>query len=101
MVAPLGTGPAWFLVIVVLGQVVVVVGALYLVWQLWATVIAFLQGANTKKAELLGEILGKASVEGRQGKDSLKAVGMGLGLTVLLMLAAVAAAWVIGQHTAK
>jgi hypothetical protein len=64
-------------------------------------VIDFLRGANTKLAALLVEIIGKASVEGREGKDNVKAVGLGLGLTVLLVLAAVGAAWVIGQHVAQ
>jgi hypothetical protein len=97
---PLAYGPPWFLTIIVLLQVLVFCASLYMVWKVWAVVITFLRDAESEKAKLLVSLIGKLDAQGKKRGSSIKAAGVGFGATILILLIAVAAIYVIGQHTA-
>jgi hypothetical protein len=94
-------GPPGFLIVIATLQVLVFCAALYFVWKIWMIVLAFLRDADPEKAKLLAIILGEASTQGKKGPASIKAVGIGLGVTILILLVAVGAIYVIGQHTVR
>jgi len=97
-----GSGPPLFLIILALLQVVVFLVALFLVGKVWLTVIDFVRNTDLGRGRILASIIGNATTQGNTGKSSIKAAGISLGLTVSILLVAVAAIYVIGdQHVVR
>jgi hypothetical protein len=62
------------------------------------TVIEFLGQQPSGKAKLLANVLGRAEVGGSGTALKVKAVGAGLGGTVVILGVAVLAMYVLGNH---
>ncbi len=90
------SGPAGFVIVIALLQVTVVVIAMILVWMLWSRILQFLSNSSPNQSAALAKVLGGFSASSSKG--SVKAVG--IGLTLVILLVALGAAWVLGLNNA-
>jgi hypothetical protein len=91
-------GPSYVVLFIALLQFVVFVLSLWAIFKLWMTVIEFLGQQPSGKAKLLANVLGRAEVGGSGTALKVKAVGAGLGGTVVILGVAVLAMYVLGNH---
>ncbi len=91
-------GPDFVILFIVILQFLIFAFSLYAIYKLWMAVIEFLSQKPTSKAKIIASILGAAEVEGSTKSLKFKAIGTGLSGTVSILIVAVLAMYVLGNH---
>ncbi len=96
---PGGAGPSWIIALIVCALFATFIGALWVVYKIWMTVIDVVANKSADKSNRLAAILGKSEVGVEMKGVRAKAVGVGLSATIAILALAVAAMWVLNNQT--
>ena len=92
-------GPDFVVLAISLLQLLIFLSSLVAIYKIWMAVINFIGDQPNKKGELLVKMLGNINASADVGELKSKAIGTGLAGTVAILVLAVAAMYVIGNHT--
>ncbi|MGV2990044.1 hypothetical protein ACE1OE_20615 [Vibrio sp. E150_011] len=96
---PAVAGPDFVVLTIALMQIIIFMSSLFAIYRIWIAVINFVGDQPSKKSDVLIKILGNIDTSADVNVLKTRAVGTGVASTVAILTLAVAAMYVIGNHT--